>query len=101
MRVCVQSPLTTLTKLQPSSKEFNPWLYLGTAHAASSRQQLKAGMQALDGALAKRRGQLRQLVKDNFQRFIGCKGTIDDISMKLKVRARAALRPPMHCCMCH
>lgn len=72
-------------KLQATSKEFNPWLYLGTAHAESTREQLESGVSALDAALAKRKGQLRQLVKENFQRFIGCKGTIDDISLRLKV----------------
>lgn len=67
------------------SGEFNPWLYLGTVHADTQREQLVAGLKVLDETLAKRKGQLRQLVKENFQRFIGCKGTIDDISLRLKV----------------
>ena len=74
-----------LTKLQTGSKHFDPWAYLGTAHSNTSRDQLVAGIPLLDAALEKRRDQLRQLVKENFQRFIGCKGTIDDISLRLRV----------------
>lgn len=83
----VQGGGATLSRLHVGSGEFNPWLYLGTAHAETPREQLIAGLQVLDETLAKRRGQLRQLVKENFQRFIGCKGTIDDISLRLKVGA--------------
>lgn len=74
-----------LNKLQTTSKEFNPWLYLGTVHVNTSREALVQGLTRLDDGLVKRKGQLRQLVKENFQRFIGCKGTIDDIALRLKV----------------
>lgn len=76
-----------LAKLQVASKQFDPWMYLGTAHIDTTRDQLVAGIPTLDGALEKRKDQLRQLVKENFQRFIGCKGTIDDISLRLRVCA--------------
>eukprot|EP00892_Ulva_mutabilis_P007527 jgi/Ulvmu1/5146/UM021_0163.1 len=59
-------------------------MYLGTAHCDTTRDQLVAGIPTLDAALEKRKDQLRQLVKENFQRFIGCKGTIDDISLRLR-----------------
>ena len=74
-----------LTKLQTTSTQFDPWMYLGTAHGDTTRDQLVAGIPVLDAAREKRKHQLRQLVKENFQRFIGCKGTIDDISLRLRV----------------
>jgi Exocyst complex component Sec5 len=81
----LQGGAAMLAKMQTTSKEFNPWLYLGTAHAGTPREALVEGVGHLEKALAKRKGQLRQLVKENFQRFIGCKGTIDDISLRLEV----------------
>jgi hypothetical protein len=85
--LAVQGGSAMLPKLLNTSKQFNPWLYLGTVHADTSREQLEAGLACIDDALAKRKDQLRQLVKENFQRFIGCKGTIDDISLRLKARS--------------
>lgn len=78
-----------LAKLQTASKTFDPWTYLGTAHSDTTREQLVGGIPMLDAALERRKDQLRQLVKENFQRFIGCKGTIDDISFRLRVCAFA------------
>lgn len=75
-----------MAKLQTSSKQFDPWVYLSTAHADTPGEKLQQGLRVLDTSLTARKDQLRQLVKENFQRFIGCKGTIDDISRKLRVR---------------
>ena len=74
-----------LSKLQTSSKQFDPWIYLSTAHADTPGEQLQQGLRKLESSMSARKDQMRQLVKENFQRFIGCKGTIDDISHKLRV----------------
>lgn len=89
MKLMQDAAAAILAKLQTASKTFDPWTYLGTAHSDTTREQLVGGIPMLDAALERRKDQLRQLVKENFQRFIGCKGTIDDISFRLRVCAFA------------
>jgi len=68
-----------------------------------SAAELQYGMRSLDRELSERTGQLRQLVKQNFDRFISCKTTIDDIYVKLhKIESGelgAGVQPV--CCMGH
>jgi hypothetical protein len=88
----VQANATALlSKLQTTSKQFDPWVYLSTVHADTPGDKLQQGLKVLETSLNARKDQLRQLVKENFQRFIGCKGTIDDISRKLRVGVHADL----------
>ncbi|GAX79929.1 hypothetical protein CEUSTIGMA_g7369.t1 [Chlamydomonas eustigma] len=71
-------------EISPFSDSFDPELYLATFHVESTLSQLRKGMRHLDNELSERTGQLKQLIKSNFERFISCKGTIDDIYLKLK-----------------
>jgi hypothetical protein len=70
-------------KLLPSEEGFDPEAYLAIFHGESSAPQLAAGVRALERELGESTGQLKQLVKQNFERFISCKTTIDDIYTKL------------------
>uniref|UniRef100_A0A383VH62 Exocyst complex component SEC5 n=1 Tax=Tetradesmus obliquus TaxID=3088 RepID=A0A383VH62_TETOB len=71
-------------KLLPSEEGFDPEAYLAIFHEASSAPQLAQGLRVLEHELGERTGQLKQLVKQNFERFISCKTTIDDIYVKLR-----------------
>lgn len=75
-----------LGQLLTTSPGFDPWMYLGTVHANRTKEDLRRGGNVLDETLQQRTGQLRHLVKENFQRFIACKSTIDDIHIKLQAR---------------
>lgn len=67
-----------------------PALYLCFLQG-DSEAQLRKGSKALSRELKERTGQLKQLVRDNFDRFTSCKSTIDDIYAKLrKVRGSDA-----------
>jgi hypothetical protein len=70
-------------KLLPSEDGFDPETYLAIFHGDSSAPQLASGVRALERELGESTGQLKQLVKQNFERFISCKTTIDDIYTKL------------------
>lgn len=70
-------------KLLPSEEGFDPEAYLAIFHGQSSTSQLSEGVRALERELGESTGQLKQLVKQNFERFISCKTTIDDIYTKL------------------
>lgn len=50
----------------------------------TSEAALRKGMRSLRKEQSERTGQLKQLIKDNFERFISCKSTIDDIYLKLQ-----------------
>lgn len=47
-------------------------------------EELEAGREALRAAGSERTGQLKALVKQNFDRFISCKTTIDDVHKRLR-----------------
>lgn len=48
-----------------------------------SIDSLRKGSKALSKELKERTGQLKQLIRENFDRFTSCKSTIDDIYAKL------------------
>ena len=50
----------------------------------SALEELEAGQEALQVAGSERTDQLKALVKQNFERFISCKTTIDDVHVRLK-----------------
>ena len=66
------------------AREFCPETYLAQVHRGISRRELRQGLTNLEVALSERTGQLRDLVKENFDRFISCKNTIDDIQLRLQ-----------------
>ncbi|ESQ34678.1 hypothetical protein EUTSA_v10006745mg [Eutrema salsugineum] len=66
------------------SDHFDPKLFLSRIHQETSAADLESGALALKSDLKGRNLQRKQLVKDNFDCFVSCKTTIDDIESKLK-----------------
>ncbi|KAJ9146134.1 hypothetical protein P3X46_028440 [Hevea brasiliensis] len=71
-------------KLLYLSEKFDAKLFLSRVHRDTSSADLEAGALALKTDLKGRMLQRKQLVKDNFDCFVSCKTTIDDIESKLK-----------------
>lgn len=67
-----------------SSDAFDPKKYLGNVHKGSSLEDLRRGLSFLKKQLNEGKDQRMLLVKENFERFIKCKNTIDDIHAKLQ-----------------
>ncbi|KAG6531268.1 hypothetical protein ZIOFF_005072 [Zingiber officinale] len=70
-------------KLTYSSPNFDPKIFLSRVHQDTSAANLEAGALTLKTDLKGRTQQKKQLVKENFDCFISCKTTIDDIQSKL------------------
>ncbi|XP_039020897.1 exocyst complex component SEC5A-like isoform X2 [Hibiscus syriacus] len=71
-------------KLMYYSENFDAKLFLSRIHQDTPAADLEAGALALKTDLQGRTLQRKQLVKDNFDCFVSCKTTIDDIESKLK-----------------
>ncbi|GMN51854.1 hypothetical protein TIFTF001_020998 [Ficus carica] len=71
-------------KLMYFSEKFDAKLFLSRIHQDTSAAELEAGALALKSDLKGRTQQRKQLVKDNFDCFVSCKTTIDDIESKLR-----------------
>ncbi|GAV57050.1 hypothetical protein CFOL_v3_00588 [Cephalotus follicularis] len=71
-------------KLMYFSEKFDAKLFLSRIHQDTNAADLEAGALALKTDLKGRTQQKKQLVKDNFDCFVSCKTTIDDIESKLK-----------------
>ncbi|XP_065880904.1 exocyst complex component SEC5A-like [Euphorbia lathyris] len=71
-------------KLLYFSEKFDAKMFLARIHQDTSSADLEAGALALKTDLKGRTQQRKQLVKDNFDCFVSCKTTIDDIESKLK-----------------
>ncbi|KAL1561160.1 Exocyst complex component S5A [Salvia divinorum] len=71
-------------KLNYYSENFDAKLFLSRVHQDTSAAELEAGAFALKNDLKGRTQQRKQLVKENFDCFVSCKTTIDDIESKLK-----------------
>ncbi|KAG6784047.1 hypothetical protein POTOM_009730 [Populus tomentosa] len=71
-------------KLLYFSENFDAKLFLSRIHQDTSAAELEAGALALKTDLKGRTQQRKQLVKDNFDCFVSCKTTIDDIESKLR-----------------
>ncbi|KAK7343812.1 hypothetical protein VNO77_12855 [Canavalia gladiata] len=71
-------------KLLYFSENFDAKLFLSRIHANTSAADLEAGALALKTDFKSRTEQRKQLVKDNFDCFVSCKTTIDDIESKLR-----------------
>ncbi|XVF39089.1 hypothetical protein PTKIN_Ptkin01aG0007300 [Pterospermum kingtungense] len=70
-------------KLMYFSENFDAKLFLSRIHQDTSAVDLETGALALKTDLKGRTQQRKQLVKDNFDCFVSCKTTIDDIESKL------------------
>ncbi|CAJ2629717.1 unnamed protein product [Trifolium pratense] len=71
-------------KLLYFSEKFDAKLFLSRIHLNTSAADLEAGALALKTDYKSRTEQRKQLVKDNFDCFVSCKTTIDDIESKLR-----------------
>ncbi|XP_076938184.1 exocyst complex component SEC5B-like [Bidens hawaiensis] len=71
-------------KLMYYSEKFDPKLFLSRVHRDTPAADLEAGAMALKTDLKGRTQQRKQLVKENFDCFVSCKTTIDDIESKLR-----------------
>ncbi|PNH08526.1 Exocyst complex component 2 [Tetrabaena socialis] len=71
-------------KVLPNQEGFEPEAYLAAFHQESSMGQLEKGLRSLSRELSERTGQLKLLIRNNFDRFINCKDAIDDIHAKLR-----------------
>ncbi|KAI3993207.1 hypothetical protein MKX01_009950 [Papaver californicum] len=71
-------------KLMYVSEKFDAKLFLARIHQNTCAADLEAGALALKTDLKGRTQQKKQLVKENFDCFVSCKTTIDDIESKLK-----------------
>uniref|UniRef100_A0A804MG98 Exocyst complex component SEC5 n=1 Tax=Zea mays TaxID=4577 RepID=A0A804MG98_MAIZE len=67
-----------------SSPSFDPKVFLSWVHKDTSAADLEAGALTLKTDLKGRTQQKKQLVKENFDCFVSCKTTIDDIESKLR-----------------
>nr|XP_043637474.1 exocyst complex component SEC5A-like [Erigeron canadensis] len=71
-------------KLMFFSERFDPVLFISRIHQYTSAADLESGTAALKRDLQGWTQQRKQLVKENFDCFVSCKTTIDDIQSKLK-----------------
>ncbi|GER34041.1 exocyst complex component [Striga asiatica] len=86
------SPSIDLEPLDPNAREklnyylekFDAKLFLSRVHMETSVADLESGGLSLKTDLRGRTQQKKQLVKENFDCFVSCKTTIDDIESKLK-----------------
>ncbi|CAN4081166.1 unnamed protein product [Withania somnifera] len=71
-------------KLNYFSEKFDPKFFLCQIHQDTSASELESGALAVKTDLKGRTLQKKQLVKENFDCFVSCKTTIDDIESKLR-----------------
>ncbi|PWA60930.1 exocyst complex component EXOC2/Sec5 [Artemisia annua] len=71
-------------KLMFFSERFDPVLFISRIHQYTAAADLETGTAALKKDLKGWTQQRKQLVKENFDCFVSCKTTIDDIESKLK-----------------
>jgi exocyst complex component 2 len=63
--------------LKLTSKSFDPSLFLRTVHANTSLADLERGIRYLEGSINERTDSLRAMVKNDFDRFVNAKSSID------------------------
>lgn len=66
------------------SEKFDPKLFLSRVHKHTPAADLESAALSLKSDLIGRTQQKKKLVKENFDCFVSCKTTIDDIESKLK-----------------
>ncbi|XP_024529432.1 exocyst complex component SEC5A isoform X1 [Selaginella moellendorffii] len=75
---------TSREKVLYHSEKFDPKYFLARIHQRTKASDLEHGDAALKMDLQNRKQQLKLLVKENFECFVSCKNTIDDIHSKLQ-----------------
>ena len=71
--------------MDPCSSKFDSRKYLGTVYKETSLESLKKGASNLQARINDQKESRMMLVKENFDRFIKCKNTIDDIHSRLQM----------------
>ena len=69
-----------------ASPGFDPRLYLRLVHQYTSYEDLIAARESLQAALNLRRETLKSLVKQNFDRFVNAKNSIDTVYADMRVK---------------
>ncbi|EFN53933.1 hypothetical protein CHLNCDRAFT_136162 [Chlorella variabilis] len=90
-----EAPPALRARVLPGGENFDAELYLGTIHRDTSLADLQRGLLALRQQLSEHTGQLKSLVKENFDRFTSSKNTIDTVYAKLQ-RAEAEGEAGVH-----
>lgn len=67
-----------------SSQKFDSQVFLTTVHSDSSVEQLMQLLQFLERDIQNQTAQLRQVIDENYIKFVDCKRTIDDILFEFK-----------------
>lgn len=67
--------------LKITSKNFDSSLFLRTVHANTSYADLERGMRHLESSINERTDTLRAMVKNDFDRFVNAKSSIDGRSL--------------------
>jgi exocyst complex component 2 len=68
-----------------SSKHFSPAVFLRDVHANTPTPTLQQGLEYLSQSIAQKSGSLKDLVENNFDRFVAAKGTIEGVYKEMKV----------------
>ncbi|KYQ89708.1 exocyst complex subunit 2 [Tieghemostelium lacteum] len=69
--------------LSLESEEFSPISYLSEVHSQTTFKELSLGMSKLKEALSSKAIEIKFLVKENFEHFVKCKDTVDDLCYDL------------------
>lgn len=62
-----------------SSQSFRPLAFLATVHQDTPMEQLTASLDGLDRSIRNQTSQLKMVLDDNFENFVSCKKSIDDV----------------------
>jgi hypothetical protein len=71
-------------RLLPSSPSYDPEIHAVAAYKDIPWVDLIRGLDRLRSEVREHTGQLKSLVKENFDRFLSSKDTVDDIAVRLK-----------------
>lgn len=71
-------------RLQPSSPSYDPEIHAIAAYKDIPWAELIRGLDRLRTEVREHTGQLKSLVKENFDRFLSSKDTVDDIAGRLR-----------------
>jgi hypothetical protein len=81
---------TTTPSLLLSSPNFDARLYLRLVHQSTSYEDLVSAQGHLEKALSLRREMLKSLVKQNFDRFVNAKNSIDTVYADIRAKGMNA-----------
>eukprot|EP00903_Cladosiphon_okamuranus_P012285 g11521.t1 len=61
----------------PTMEDFDPALFMTVIHATASFNDIRNGLESLDGAKANQASELQHLVRDHFDSFVRCADSIE------------------------